>query len=357
MTAHVLSIATHVPDGGMTQPQAASLAAGVAACDPRRARALATLYARTGIRRRGLVIADQAGRQAFYPGGPGATTPTTAARMARYADAAPALALPACRAALERARTPAGVVTHVIVASCTGFGAPGVDQALVHGLGLAPTVRRTIIGFMGCHAAVNALAVAAAFVNADPAAAVLVCCVEVCSLHFAREPDADRAIANALFADGAAAAVVARAPASDRTSPRVLASGSTILPESADDMTWRIGDAGFEMTLSPRVPDLLARHVPPWIDGVLSRAGLTLGDVRGWAVHPGGPRVVASLHDALRLPNSASHASLGVLGDHGNMSSPTVLFILDRLWRAATPLPWLAMAFGPGLAGEAVLLG
>lgn len=356
MSAHLLAIATNVPTGGMTQSQAAKLAAQVAGSEPRRARAIEILYERSGIHRRGLVVADEQGQQHFFPQHANEKTPTTAARMAAYVASAATLALPACHNALEQARVKPGEVTHIIVASCTGFDAPGVDQTIIRELGLPRSVRRTIVGFMGCHAAINALAVAAAFVNTDPAAVVLVCCVEICSLHFSYTDEADHALANALFADGAAAAVIASATRdATRPAPTLRASASTIIPDSADCMAWHIGDHGFTMNLSSRVPDILAASVPPWIDAFLERHNLTRHDIQGWAIHPGGPRVVTAIQKALNLPDNAGDASLGVLRDNGNMSSPTVLFILDQLWRSNTPRPWLAMAFGPGLAGEAAL--
>ncbi|CAG0987769.1 alkylresorcinol/alkylpyrone synthase [Phycisphaerales bacterium] len=358
MTARLLSIATNVPAGGMSQALAAELAAHVAGFSPRRARAVRTLYERSGIERRGLVVADEQGRQEFYIRNGEPAGPTTAARMAAYADACVPLALPACREALELARVLPREVTHVVLASCTGFDAPGADQAIIHALGLPTTVRRTLIGFMGCHAAINALAVAKAFADADPHAVVLVCCVEVCSLHFSYTDEPGHTLANALFADGAAAAVVRASPREhDADSPTILSTSSILLPDSADCMSWHIGDAGFQMRLSARVPELLASHVPAWIDACLTRQGLARADIGGWAIHPGGPRVVTAVQQALGLPQERVEASLSVLREHGNMSSPTVLFILKRLWDSGIPRPWVGMAFGPGLAGEGVVVG
>lgn len=357
MTAHLLAIGTSVPQGGMSQVLAAQLAAEVSGLSGRRARAVQALYERSGIERRGLVMADEQGRQGFYVRNGHPAGPTTAARMAVYARECVPLALPACRDALESARVLPREVTHVVVATCTGFDAPGVDQAIVRELGLPATVRRTLIGFMGCHAAINALAVAKAFADSDAGAVVLVCCVEVCSLHFSYTDEPGHTLANALFADGAAAAVVSGAAWGRGDSAVILSTSSILLPDSAECMAWHIGDSGFQMQLSARVPELLAEHVPAWIDGCLSKLGLSRGDVGGWAIHPGGPRVVTAVQRALGLPDDRVEASLSVLREHGNMSSPTVLFILKRLWERGMTRPWVGMAFGPGLAGEGVVVG
>ena len=198
-------------------------------------------------------------------------------------------------AALEQSGLPAGDLTHLITVSCTGFNAPGVDVALIKGLGLAPTIERTHVGFMGCHGALNALRVAAAFTGSDPAAHVLVCAVELCGLHFHYGWDPKKMVANALFADGAAAVVGAPVAAAPEDAWSVAASGSCLFADSEPAMGWRIGDHGFEMSLSIRVPNLIGRHLRPRLEDWLRRQGLALGDVGSWAVHPGGPGIVSAV--------------------------------------------------------------
>jgi predicted naringenin-chalcone synthase len=280
--------------------------------------------------------------------------PGTAQRMARYGEEAGPLAARAARAALTDSGVAPGAITHLVTVSCTGFTAPGVDTELIHGLALSPDVARTHLGFMGCHGALNGLRVAGAFAAADPAARVLVVAVELCSLHLQYGWDQGQAVANALFADGAAAAVVG---ASDAGGWRLLASGSRLFDGCADAMTWRIGDHGFEMTLSAGVPDLIARELRPWLAQWLGAQGLLAGDIGSWAVHPGGPRIIDSVEAAMGLPSGTAVESREVLRSMGNMSSPTILFILDRLRRRNAPTPCLALGFGPGLAAEAALLG
>jgi predicted naringenin-chalcone synthase len=355
----ILGLGCATPIGIVTQEQALSAARRVSAPHGQE-RIVTALYRRTGIARRGTIVADAEGAQSFFQpaSSPEERGPSTAARLALYRQGAPDLAVDAARRALESSGTRAAAITHLVTASCTGFDAPGVDAQLIERLGMSLAVQRTHIGFMGCHAAINALRVADAFCRADPAARVLVCCVELCTLHYSYAHDPDKVVANAIFADGAAAAVVGTG-APDSDPPRVLGTSSCIFPGSADAMTWSIGDHGFEMTLSARVPDLLQRHLRPWLSEWLGRHDLRPADIGSWAIHPGGPRVISTVAEALGLGEGATAASRGVLAEHGNMSSPTILFILERLvrWGSPWPRPCVAMAFGPGLAAEGLLLG
>jgi predicted naringenin-chalcone synthase len=165
-------------------------------------------------------------------------------------------------------------------------------------------------------------------------------------------------VANALFSDGAAAMVIASGSASDRPPAyTILADGSTLLPDCEDAMTWRIGDHGFAMVLSPRVPDLIGEHVRPWLERWLERHGRTIESIGSWAIHPGGPRILSVFGETVGLERSQLSPSFRVLADHGNMSSPTIAFVLQRLLEAGAPGPCVAIGFGPGLAVEAVLLG
>lgn len=359
MSPAILGLASVVPAGSIDQGEAAEVARQLTAQSEEQGRVLAALYRRSRVRRRGSVLLDDgsagaAKAQAFFrpATGPMDRGPSTLTRGERYAVEAPRLALEAAQAALANARTDAGRITHLVTVSCTGFNAPGVDAELIKRLGLPCAVERTHVGFMGCHGAINGLRVASAFVRADPRARVLLCAVELCSLHFHYAPDPQQAVANALFADGAAAAIIG----SGAAGPGLAACASCLLPESEEAMTWKIGDHGFEMTLSPRVPSVLQAHLRRWLEPWLSEQGLAIEDVGSWAVHPGGPRILGTVAECLGLPSGATEASAEILAEHGNMSSPTVLFILQRLQRRREPLPTVVLAFGPGLVAEAALL-
>jgi len=361
VTLVLAGFGTALPEYRFTQEELAELHSGVCRVDAHRERTLRALYRRAGVKTRASVVLEAAEgpphlRQSFYPPARDENDrgPTTSERMGVYAEAAPPLALDAARRALEAAGVPARSVSHLITVSCTGFAAPGVDARLIEGLGLPPTTERTHVGFMGCHGSLNALRVARSCVAANREHVPLVCSVELCTLHFAYGWDPDMVVANALFADGAAA-VVGRAPSGPEDEWRLAGTGTCLLPDSRGDMTWRIGDHGFRMTLSAQVPDRVESHLKPWIAGWLRGHGLTVEDVASWAVHPGGPRILTAVEKALELPLDALDVSRRVLAECGNMSSPTVLFVLDRLREQRAPGPTVALAFGPGLVAEAAL--
>ena len=280
--------------------------------------------------------------------------PGTAFRMQMYGEEALRLALDASRRALGKSEMDPRAITHLVTVSCTGFNAPGLDVRLLEGLGLRPDTERLHVGFMGCHGAVNGMRAARAFTAADPAARVLLCAVEVCSIHFTCDTDRENYMGNALFSDGAAALVGGACPG--RGPWRLVATGSCLLPDSSGDMTWRIGDHGFEMRLTKRVPRLIRDHLRPWFEQWLGKSGLRIGDVGSWAIHPGGPRIITAAEEALGLAPGTASVSRDVLSELGNMSSPTILFILDRLAASGAPKPCVALGFGPGLVAEAALL-
>ncbi len=284
--------------------------------------------------------------------------PTTAARMERYQRWAPVLAQNAI-ANLGRSFDPARI-THVVVASCTGFTAPGLDQQIIAATGIAPSAERTVVGFMGCYAAVNALRTAHHIVRSEPDACVLTVNLELCTLHFQRSGDLEKLLAMLLFGDGAAAAIVS-------AEPRGVALDdfrSAAIAGSAEAITWAIGDQGFDMHLDGQVPAL--------IGGALTDermrndiAGLFRGDPPSvydrWAVHAGGRTILDAVERALDLPADALDRSRQVLRDHGNMSSATLMFVLRDMMvehagrsveRGMAPPRGMAMAFGPGLAAE-----
>lgn len=361
MSLVILGLGTALPPTRIDQETAVRLAQTVCSRTPEQAQLLPLLYRLTGIETRHLVLPPELVGDVLdgtrvsgssILSAVADTGPTTEERMAHYARLAPPLALDAARAALDRSGRAAADVTQLVTVSCTGFHAPGVDRALIADLGLSPEVGRTHVGFMGCHGAINGLRVASAFAGADPSAVVLVCAVELCSLHYHYGWDPEKMVANALFADGAAAVV----GAASGDGWRVAATGSCLFADSADAMTWNVGNHGFTMSLSPKVPELIVRNLGPWLERWLRRHGLSVAAIASWAIHPGGPRILASVGEALGLERATMAVSREVLAECGNMSSPTLLFILDRLRQRNATRPCVALGFGPGLVAEAMLL-
>lgn len=304
-------------------------------------------------------VGDLRERQNFFP--PAMETeqgkgPTTATRMQAYQEHAPELALLACEDAFKHSRFGPDEITHLVTASCTGFSAPGFDLELVRRLPLPATVKRTHVGFMGCHAGLNCLRVADALARADPGNCVLVCSTELCGLHYQYDGTPDQIVANALFADGSGAAIVCGA-AGGSLAPQweIAGNGSCIIPDSMDLMQWKIGDHGFTMTLSDRIPDLVKKAAGPWLRSWLATQGLTVEEISGWAVHPGGPQILNAFEVGLGLDSTALRVSRELLREQGNMSSASVFFLLQELRESTASLPCLAVGFGPGLTMEVAL--
>lgn len=272
--------------------------------------------------------------------------PDTARRMARYEREAPPLAL---RAIADLGLRPGEArVSHLIVASCTGFAAPGLDLQIAEALGLPGTVERTLVGFMGCYAAIPALKLARHIVRSDPDARVLVVAIELCTLHLQLSGTLDELLSFMIFADGCAAALVTAEP----RGLELQGFATAILPDSRDHITWHIGNSGFDMHLSGRVPIAIQTHLPDRLAGLIP--GCTRRDIALWAVHPGGRTVLEAVERGAGLAPEALAWSRRVLRDYGNMSSATVMFVLrDMIERRAAGLG-CALAFGPGIAVEAM---
>ncbi len=345
ITPRINSIGSAVPAQDVHQAFIGWAAAQLA--DPRARALFARMAERSGINHRYAVLPELAGGGSpvapggFYDADP---LPPTSARMALYAEWAPHLAMEAV--SKLRAKTGLEGVTHLVVASCTGFVAPGIDQIVAARLGLAPSVERLLIGFMGCYAAVSALRTARHIVRSDPAARVLVITVELSCLHLQPETQIEPLLAMLQFGDGAAAALItATGPGLSIETPFAMT-----LPESADLIRWTVGDQGFAMHLSGAVPGRIAEALrDPTL--VKTIAGEHPAHVDAWAVHAGGRSILDGVEHGLALEKEALAISRGVLADFGNMSSSTLMFVLERLF-PSEPSNGVALAFGPGLAAE-----
>lgn len=259
-------------------------------------------------------------------------------------------------------------ITHVITASCTGFHAPGPEYEIVRGLGLSDGVQRYHLGFMGCYASMPALRAASQFCAADPDAVVLVVSVELCTVHLRSTEDPDLIVANSLFADGAAAGIVtARDLPTPAPGVRLDGFHTAIAAEGEPDMAWTIGDHGFEMILSTRVPQIIGETIIGAIRPLYAREGELaaafdegrVGDrVQHWAIHPGGRSILDRVQERLHLTDAQLHPARETLRVNGNMSSATILFVIKRILDdgASDGSRVAAMAFGPGLTAESALM-
>jgi len=272
--------------------------------------------------------------------------PDTASRMRKYEAFAPALAVEAVEKLLEGEDR--STITHLIVTSCTGFSAPGLDLALVENCGLSPSLERTIVGFMGCYAAINALKLARHIVRSEPGARVLAVNLELCTLHLQETAEMDEILSFLLFGDGCAAALISAEP----KGVTMESFHAALVPDTRELIRWHIRRQGFDMVLSGAVPGTIRTALGGSRAAILGGAA----DVELWAVHPGGRTVLDAVEQAFVLPPSALDASRGVLNDYGNMSSGTVMFVLDRIMRAAAGGErGCAMSFGPGLVAETMM--
>jgi len=373
MTVSVRSVETAVPPIALRQSDVRDLFASQPGISRLGNRLISAVYNASAIQTRHTVISEFEPSARTGESGPvffDATTgeiltPSTGTRNDVYVEQSPPLFLTAAARAVEATRgVEAADITHVVTVSCTGFYAPGPDYAIVRGLGLKPSTQRYHLGFMGCYGAFPALRAARDFCRADPAAVVLVVCVELCSIHLRSSNDPDTILASSVFSDGAAAVVVSARPAEAGETVLDLDAFETVLtPVGESDMAWTIGDAGFEMTLSNYVPRIIEQHIcralAPLLAADPELADRAYAQIPHWAIHPGGRSILDKVQRTLVLSDGQLEPSREVLREYGNMSSATVLFVLQRILHKASTDDTervCAMAFGPGLTVETALL-
>jgi predicted naringenin-chalcone synthase len=358
------AIATRVPAHSYTQSFALEFLLNLQGDDKKKRTFLERVYANTGIEKRHTVINDygkEPSAHRFYPKNASLTPePETWYRNDVYVTEANALAQDTAGAlfdALEGLNPER--ITHLITVSCTGFSVPGFDLHLVKKTGLRKGVHRFHIGFMGCYAAFPAIKLARDICLAHPDAVVLIVALELCSLHFQQRFDPEIVVANAIFADGAAAALVTATPA-DAVGPaslRLDEFATFIIDDSEADMAWKIGRHGFDMRLSLYVPKLIEANIKKVMATLLADAGFTEDDIDLFAIHPGGRAILDKVAQELGLDGQAALASsYEVLREFGNMSSATIFFVLERLLRGRDSGRIFAAAFGPGLTVESGII-
>jgi alpha-pyrone synthase len=359
----ISAIGTANPQYKRHQLETVDLVAGGLQLKKSEQRRLKSLYQATGIDYRYSVLCDyckEYGSFDFLPNNEQQAFPSTAERMQVYKEQACPLAIAAikdCLSCLLDFDTRS--ITHLITVSCTGMYAPGIDIELIQALNMNLNVQRTAINFMGCYGAFNGLKVADAICLANQEAKVLVVCVELCTIHFQKSKNMDNFIANAIFADGAAAVLVQSFAA---TQPGLCLEEfyCDLVPQTAQEMAWTVGNFGFDIVLSSYVPEIIEAGIASFTKNLLTKYQLTLADIEFFAIHPGGIKILKACELALNLLPEQNHFSYEVLRQYGNMSSATVLFVLKEIWNKLKKTDdqklIFSCAFGPGLTLESMLL-
>lgn len=363
MSAYIQAIGTAVPQYCYNQNQIAGFMADALQLDEQERRKLIALYRSTRIAQRHSMLADYGvsiAERHFYPKTLDLEPfPTISQRMALYRKHALPLALAAVNNCFSKVnQLDCKQITHLITVSCTGLYAPGLDIELVENLGLQTSIERTAINFMGCYGAFNGLKVAETICRANPAAKVLVVCVELCSIHFQKKHEDDHLLANSLFADGAAAVLVS-AEEKKGISLRIKSFYCDLVSEGRNDMAWQVADFGFEMVLSSYIPKLVKSGIGVLVERLLQKAEMNRNDISLYAMHPGGRAILEAIEQALGLKPTDNYHAYEVLKMYGNMSSATVLFVLESLCSSLqesdNQRTILSCAFGPGLTLESML--
>ncbi|MDO6435517.1 type III polyketide synthase [Flavitalea sp. BT771] len=356
----IVSIGTAVPAYAHRQQEILSFMQRIYAMNEAGNRKLQFLYHQSGIDIRYSVISDYtrpAREWQFYPATENLEPfPSLEARMQWYGKYAAPLSLEAIRKCLDGRLDPQEV-THLITVSCTGMSAPGLDLEIVASLGLPNTVFRTSVNFMGCYAAIHALKLADALCNSGAAAKILVVCTELCTLHFQREPTMNNLLSSLLFSDGSAAVLVTK---DDDPAQGIHIDGfySEIMPQGKKDMSWQLSSTGFQMGLSSYVPELIEEDFAGLVSHALEKHHIPRKSVSHWCIHPGGKKILEAIYKSMHFTNGHLDTSFQVLKEYGNMSSATILFVLERMLSSfdyGTPNVVFGAAFGPGLTMESFI--
>ncbi|MDZ4795245.1 MAG: type III polyketide synthase [Bacteroidota bacterium] len=355
----IISIGTAVPEHKHEQSGILDFMQRVYALADNDQRKLKFLYRQGGIATRYSVISDYslpAAEWAFYsPTENLEPFPRLEKRMEWYQRYAAKLSLTAITKCIEK--NPGHIITHLITVSCTGMSAPGLDLELLELLGLPATTFRTSINFMGCYAAIHALKIADAFCKADKKANVLIVCTELCTLHFQKEHSVDNMTSSMLFADGAAAVLVTGN--NEQEGLAIDNFYSMVSLEGKKDMAWELSSKGFLMTLSSYVAGMIEEDFEVLVQQALTAAGLGKEAISHWCIHPGGKKILEAVHKSLGFTNGQLQPCYDVLRDYGNMSSPTVLFVLEKIMEnlhKKEKNTIFGAAFGPGLTMETFIL-
>lgn len=359
MGAFITAIGTATPANRYDQASLAQFMCEILDLSPSEQRELKVLYRATGIHHRHSVLDDykkKKGSFSFYPN-ENDRFPCTQERMKIYREKALPLAISAvtdCLGSEHKFQD----FTHLITVSCTGMYAPGLDVDLIKALNLPTDIRRNSLNFMGCYAALNAIGISKDICDNQPDAKVLIVSIELCSLHLQQEKTEDNLLAHSLFGDGAAALVVSGNPNTEKPKLQVLSSSSQLLMNGMNDMAWQIGNTGFQMALTTYVPRIIEGGIKALCHQMFAKNQLDMSAIDAFAIHPGGKKILESIEKEMGITKLQNQHAYETLKNYGNMSSPTVIFVLKQSWANMTDKPdrhIFSLAFGPGLTMESVL--
>jgi alkylresorcinol/alkylpyrone synthase len=360
--SQIKSIGTAVPEFKHQQNDILRFMSRIYAFNEKERRTLKYLYHHSGIQNRYSVLPDysmEPDSWTFYPPGENLEPfPSLEERMKIFNKHALGLSASAIKNCLEN-QGDLQQVTHLITVTCTGLSAPGLDLQLMELLGLRKNIFRTSVNFMGCYAAIHALKMADSFCTADPDARVLIVCTELCTLHFQQKATTDNITSSLLFGDGSAAVLVTGAGDKNEGFPMIGFYGE-VMPKGKQDMSWELSSTGFAMTLSSFVPALIEEDFEKLVTQALAKHGLTQDQITHWSIHPGGRKILEAIEKSLPLPKEKLNVSYQILREYGNMSSPTILFVLKEILTGLNKIQnqkIFGAAFGPGLTMETFIIG
>lgn len=361
----ILSIGTSVPVHQILQQDHHSILDSANGLNRNERLLLKTIYRKSGIRTRHSVLAEfglpeEETNSVFFPA-TGFKGISVAGRMKIFNHFAPELAKEAVEKCFAKTiDIKYADVTHLISFSCTGMSAPGIDIHLIEALGLSRSVERTCVNFMGCYAAINAIKLASHIISAEQAAVVLLVGVELCTLHYNPGKDQDRWVANAIFSDGAAAVLLSGKSSTDSVKLQTGKFHSEFHPSGIEEMTWNINDSGFDLHLSSYVPNLVRSEIAAFAKTLMEKYKLDFSAIEHFAIHPGGVKILEACEKALGISRNQNQVSYEVLEEFGNMSSVTILFVLEKIMNNVTcennGENIFSCAFGPGLTMESMIL-
>ncbi len=354
----IISIATGVPKYKHQQTEIFKFADTIYSADETDSRKLKFLYRHSGIATRYSVMPDYTlsnDRQFYSTSKCLEPFPNLEKRIQWFANNATALSVKTIRNCID-GKIESSQITHLITVSCTGMSAPGMDLEIMESMDLPPNIFRTSVNFMGCYAAIHALKIADAFCNNDVNANVVIVCTELCTLHFQKENSIDNITSTLLFGDGCAAVLVKNNEVAEK-GLQIKNFFSDVAFKGKKDMSWQLSSKGFLMTLTGYVPDLVKEDFDILVSKALKNANIKKEAISHWCIHPGGKKILESIEQSTGLKKEDLQYSYDILKDYGNMSSPTVLFVLHKIFQELqnneqTRATIFGAAFGPGITME-----